>query len=95
MLSVQLPTIESYGNYSSDNYGAHSLRVSVGGVDVWFSYSTPVAFRTNGKQVVRQNDWGSTTGKHLNWIDGGDKASRVPAAEFERLFTETMDPSKP
>lgn len=40
---VELPSIANYGNYSSDNYGAHSLRVTIGGITVWFSYKTPVA----------------------------------------------------
>ena len=82
-----LPTISSYGKYDSDNYGAHSLRVSIGGLDVYFSYSTPVAFRAPGQLlIVRENEWGPTTGKHLNWIDGGDKTAkkaRLPGREFE------------
>lgn len=86
-----LPDIESYGNYSSDNYGSHSLVVDMGPVRVWFSYSTPVAFYVEGHtRVVRQNDWGPTTGKHLNWIDGGDKQSRVCGSEFERLWQEQV-----
>lgn len=90
---MQLPSIESYGNYSSDNYGAHSLRFDIGIMTVWFSYTTPVAFQSSGKLVVRQNDWGPTTGKHLNWIDSGDsqsKKERVAGSEFERLLSETV-----
>lgn len=84
-----LPTIESYGEYSSSNYGAHALLVAVNELSVWFSYKTPVAFQIRHKPVVvRQNDWGTTTGKHLNWIDGGNKKARVSGAEFERLFAE-------
>lgn len=84
-----LPTIESYGEYSSSNYGAHALLVAVDNLSIWFSYQTPVAFqRGHGPIVARQNDWGSTTGKHLNWIDGGNKKARVSGAEFERLFAE-------
>jgi len=33
--------------------------------------------------VVRKNDWGATTGKHLNWIDGGAKADRLGADAFQ------------
>ena len=44
------------------------------------------------ERVVHQNDWSNTTGKHLNWIDGGDKSSRVSADEFHRLWNEQVDP---
>ena len=87
------PRHTSYGQYSSDNYGAHCLRFDWGSVTVWYSYSTPVAFRVDGhNRVVRQNDWGPTTGKHLKWIDGGDKRSRVNSETFERLWKEQVEP---
>ncbi len=86
---MSLPTIESYGHYSSDNYGAHTLVVDVGGVEVWYSYRTPVAFRAlMGQRYVRENEWGPTTGKHLNWIDGGDKKSRLSSDDFETMFAK-------
>lgn len=90
---VELPTIRTYGNYSSDNYGAHALCVTVGPVTVWYSYKTPVAFRVNGhERVVRVNSWRQTTGKHLNAIDGGAKKSRVSSEDFKRLWNEQVSP---
>jgi hypothetical protein len=90
-----LPTIRSYGNYSSDNYGAHALVVDVGPVRVWYSYTTPVAFQVDGRaRVVRENDWGPTTGKHLNWIDVGDKdakKARVSSADFETAWRDQVE----
>jgi hypothetical protein len=88
-----LPTIRSYGRYSSDNYGAHSLLVRMPGIDVYFSYETCVAFSTpQTGLVVRRNDWGPTTGKHLNWIDGGNgaKKDRLKGEDFERKFDEVL-----
>jgi hypothetical protein len=77
----------NYGNYSSNNYGAHSLAFQLGDVTVYFSYETPVAFEAPGHGlVVRVNDWGPTSGKHLNWIDGGDHKNRLPGSEFEPLL---------
>ena len=77
----------NYGNYSSNNYGAHSLAFQLGAVTVYFSYETPVAFSAPGHGlVVRVNDWGTTSGKHLNWIDGGDHKNRLPGSEFEPLL---------
>lgn len=93
MSGFALPSISNYGQYSSDNYGAHTLRVDVGPLTIWFSYKTVVAFHVSGHaKVVHQNDWGPTTGKHLNWIDRGDKASRVPAEQFDRLWQEQVGP---
>lgn len=93
---MSMPRINSYGQYSSDNYGAHCLVVSMGSVTVWFSYKTPIAFHVDGhSRVVHQNDWGPTTGKHLKWIDGGDKDAkkrRVDDETFERLWKERVDP---
>lgn len=84
----ELPTIENYGKYSSSNYGAHTLCVSVGPIDVYYSYTTVVAFRTpDAGLVVRHNEWGPTTGKHLNWIDGGS-TERVKARRSREDFEQ-------
>ena len=95
-MSNKLPTISNYGNYSSSNYGAHTLQVDVGPLSVWFSYKTPVAFRAPGIPiVVRKNEWGPTTGKHLRWIDGETSKTaktRVSSEEFERLWEEHVEP---
>ena len=89
---TNLPQFESYGNYSysSNNYGTHSLRFfDVAGNCYWFSYSTLVAFSQPGRpRIVHENDWGPTTGKHLNWIDGGDKKSRLAHATFISVFQD-------
>jgi hypothetical protein len=84
-------SIKNYGNYSSGNYGAHCLQVDIGELRLWFSYDTVIAFHSSGEpRKVRQNDWSSTTGKHLNWIDDGDKKSRLPSEEFEKALNETL-----
>lgn len=90
---MNLPSFDTYGNYKSSNYGANALVFTIGTVKVYFSYKTPVAFSTNGNLVVRENEWGPTTGKHLNWIDGGDKeskAERVSGAEFEEMLARVL-----
>jgi hypothetical protein len=87
---VNLPQFESYGDYQSANYGVNALRfIDSKGNSFWFSYKTLVAFRSNATgRVVRQNEWGPTTGKHLNWIDGGNKADRLPENEFLARLAE-------
>lgn len=60
-------------------------QVWVGGHQFYFSYHTVIA--VDGK--VRKNNWGPTTGKHLNYIDGGDdlaKARRLDDDEFNKLM---------
>ena len=61
----------NYGNYSSDNYGIHTqaFRDNYGN-DYYFSYNTLVAVETNeGEEIIHENIWGTTTGKHLKWIN--------------------------
>ena len=84
-----IPSFESYGNYSSSNYGAHALVFTDPNHNAfYFSYKTLVAFRHNGCLYVTQNRWGPTTGKHLNWIDGGNKSGRLTQTQFEAQLTK-------
>jgi hypothetical protein len=86
-----LPSFSTYGNYSSSNYGAHALVFSMAKGDVYFSYKTPVAFRTfKTGLVVRENDWGPTTGKHLNAICT-DKKTRIPGDQFEQELAAAFE----
>lgn len=79
-----LPRFSNYGQYSSDNYGAHTLVFTdANGNDFYYSYQTLVAARVRGHGlIVHTNDWGPTTGKHLNWIDGGNRDARVSREAF-------------
>src|SRR4051812_20044994 len=104
-MSVSLPEIDSY--CYDNNYGVHALRVDVGPLTVWFSYKTPIAFKVDGHdRVVRDNIWRTTTGRHINAVDGADKDlersnrsewkrrrdARVSSEEFERLWKELVEP---
>jgi len=60
-----------------ENLGTvNANKVTIGNVDLYFSYNTLVAV----DDVVSQNEWSRTTGKLLNTINP-DKKSRVPHAE--------------
>lgn len=85
----QLPEFRSYGDYSNDNYGAHSLVFTdTQGNDFYFSYKTCVAFSTIKTGLVcSENVWSVTTGKHLNWIQP-DKKERVSNDVFEQMLKE-------
>lgn len=66
--------------------------VRVGPIDLYFSYSTIVAFRAPGfGMVVSENRWSQTTGRHLNWIDGGNKSERLNGEEFQRQLDLLLD----
>ena len=85
-----LPSFSTYGNYSSSNYGAHALVFSTAKGDVYFSYKTPVAFRSFKDGLrIRENDWGPTTGKHLNAIDP-DKSRRISGDQFEKELAQAF-----
>lgn len=82
-----VPAWENYGKYSSNNYGAHSLAFTANGKKFWFSYSTLVAFFSpKTGHVVHENIWTVTTGKHLNWIDGGNREAKKERVNQERFF---------
>lgn len=87
---MKLPTFQSYGNYSNSNYGAHCPTFTdAAGNQFWFSYNTLVAFSgVSGYTFVHENDWGSTTGKHLNCIDGGGKSKKTRLSDiaFQAAF---------
>ena len=52
-----------------------------------FSYETCVAIsKADGGWLVRENIWGPTSGKHLNWLDGGNKHLRVPYVIFQKVI---------
>lgn len=61
-------------------------------ITVAFSYETPIAYNDlyGVAWVVRENEWGATTGKHLNFIDDGKKAARIPGDEFEKRLSERL-----
>lgn len=72
--------------YCSNTTAANALSVTLGdSLKVWFSYKTCVAISYCGNTIVCENQWGPTTGKHLNAIDGGGaeaKALRMPREKF-------------
>lgn len=61
--------------------------VTIGDLEIIFSYRTPVAYSLNSGWIVRQNDWSTTTGKLLNEYQP-DKKLRITGAEFEAQLDE-------
>jgi hypothetical protein len=85
-----LPHFENYMETTSKNYGMNSLKFYTDAGTFWFSYKTLVAFKSPGGPIVcRQNEWGPTTGKHLNAIKE-DKKARVNGETFYKIYNETF-----
>ena len=63
---------------------ANFSTVTLGAYSVAFSYSTPIGYTTDDgfNWVVRVNDWGPTTGRHLNELDFGRKEERIDGDQF-------------
>lgn len=56
-------------------------------LSIFFSYDTVVAFQSPSTgTIVMENQWGPTTGKHLNLIDNGDKKNRVKCSNFGEML---------
>lgn len=89
---MHLPTIThpTVGRSPQPNY----THVTVGDLTLAFSYTTVVGFHYPGRGwTVRENDWGPTTGKHLNDLDGGTadaKRARLDAATFLAALDELV-----
>lgn len=65
--------------------------VLMGRMLLYFSYNTIVAFKTpkTGLRVC-ENIWTTTTGKHLNQIDGGDKKNRLNSEKFNEELDQLL-----
>jgi len=79
----------NYGKYSGNN--ENTIAIMLNDLTIYFSYNTIVAFDFNGELFVVKNEWDPTTGKHLNWIDGGDKSSRLSSTDFNKLLNITLN----
>lgn len=79
----------NYGNYSSSNYGS-SRAVQIGNLTLYFSYETIIAFNgTEGLRILK-NYWSTTTGRHLNAIDNGNKKNRLDQENFNELLWQEL-----
>jgi hypothetical protein len=88
--------VESYRSYSNGNYGSNTICVELPALLVWFSYWTPIAFRSRssgcewGELVMRNNDWGPTTDGHMRSVIDGQCTTvvRMDGAFFERALLD-------
>ena len=81
-------SLSNYGQGKTPQW--NTTQVHIGNLSIWFSYKTIIAF-CNVKQgmVVSENQWGPTTGKHLNWIN--TTRQRLPRTQFNEEFNIALD----
>jgi hypothetical protein len=65
--------------------------VSVGPIDLYFSYTTVIAVRAPGFGLsIMKNYWGPTTGRHMNEILPMADEDRMPREEFEAKLLKIL-----
>ena len=70
-----------------ENALAHNFGYGLTG---YYSYKTPVAYTFGGELVIRVNEWGPTTGRHMNAIST-NKNIRIPGEDFEYRLANLID----
>lgn len=83
----------TFGFYNK-NTARNAPYLVVNGVTFYFSYSTLVGVRSPFEVSVLQNPARCTTGKHLNWIDGGNHKNRLNQKEFDKAAIKAMKLAK-
>jgi hypothetical protein len=68
----------------------NSAVLDIGTLRLYFSYQTVIAFHDGDGLKVSENLWSTTTGKHLNAIDDGDKKNRLPRDTFENALKAAL-----
>ena len=79
---MKAPEIKNYGKGKTEQ--PNTLLVCTDKADFYYSYNTVVAVFVHeaDRFFVRENVWGPTTGKHLNWIDSGKTGDRMSFRAF-------------
>lgn len=73
--------------------GNRAKGVTIGKLQLYFSYKTCIAFNNGNGDAICQNVWGNTTSGHLNSIDGGSKEAkkeRLPRQEFNEKLQQVL-----
>ena len=81
----------NFNQNTARNANGYVLMNGESSLRVHYSYNTIVAclgfIKGRYVELISQNEWGSTTGKHLNWIDR-DKTKRIDHNEFMKQYRE-------
>ena len=69
--------------FYNENTSKNAPYIRVNGVIFYFSYETVVAVSYGMGLKITKNQWSTTTGKHLNWIND-DHSMRLSSEGFEK-----------
>ena len=69
--------------FYNENTSKNAPYIRVNGVIFYFSYETVVAVSYGMGLKIIKNQWSTTTGKHLNWIND-DHSIRLDYADFDK-----------
>ena len=78
-----------FNQISIESPATNFTLVHIGTNRVYYSYSTIIAFRVDSHLYISENIWGTTTGKHLNYINSA-KEIHIPNDEFN-LLLDTLE----
>lgn len=79
-----------YMKYRNDSWGT-AIHVRVHELEIWFSYSTPIAFRRAGEMLfLRKNRWGRTTEKHLRAVEPEESDPFYRRVLEDPVFDKTL-----
>jgi hypothetical protein len=69
----------------------NTLRVYLKECTIEYSYQEPIAFKfTRMPWVVHKNQWGTTTGRHINAIEA-DKRKHVSREAFKAIWKDATE----
>lgn len=70
--------------------GNNTTEITVNGVTLYFSYETLIGFRKGNFLCIRKNEWGNTTGKHMNAIPGSGSVDKMDEEQFIYAYERIM-----
>lgn len=73
-----------------NGYSGQAYYVRIGAVNLYYSYNTLIAVRgPGGVRARRSNEWGPTTGKHINLLGIRDMPE-VSEEELDKLAVSAL-----
>ena len=79
------------GNFGTLPKSTPAQYIRLGILELWTSYDVVIAFRYNlGEIVTRENEWGNTTGRHINAVQP-DKSARIDGIQFMMQLASILE----
>ena len=69
-----------------NNVGRNQTEIEIGGLRIFYSYRTPVAYYDRGKHFVTDKKYSMTTTRHINQWLAGMPSESVPQSQIDQLL---------